>query len=122
MNESTFLKLKLLAWVESLSAADIAKLVIDSQKCPELDRCFVYCNETACDYYQLLLLVRTPTDDFRETLSAWLNSVSEEQLHDLLDKAFVCGEQSFCMHYCAALDCSFKKLIDSLVELSKVAA
>lgn len=122
MNEADFLKLKLSAWVESMSASEVEKLSADAQKCPELDRCFVYCNETTCDYYQLLLLVRTPTDDFREALSAWLNSISEEHLRDLLDKAFICGEQSFCMHYCAALDCSFKKLMDSLVELSEVAA
>lgn len=122
MNEADFLKLKLSAWVQSMSSSDVEKLTADAQKCPELDRCFVDCNESACDYYQLLLLVRTPTDDFRQALSAWLNSISEKHLRDLLDKAFICGEQSFCMRYCAALDCSFKKLIDSLVELSEVAA
>lgn len=122
MEQSVFLRLKLIAWVESLSDSDITKLNVDSQKCPELDRCFVYCNEAECDYYQLLLLIRTPTESFQQTFVGWLNSLREGKLRDLLDKGSVCGEQSFCMHYCGAFNCSVKKLIGSLMEISRLAA
>lgn len=105
-------------WLEKLSDAEIKKLITDAQNCFELDRCFRQCLDAECDYYNLLLLLRTPTKDFRAAAYTWLAAISEENLREMLEKALICGEQSFCLNYCAARDCAFKALIRELAFIS----
>lgn len=115
------LKAKFINWVKQLSDEDIAKLMADVQNCFELDRCFQQCLDVECDYYNLLLLLRTPCQNFRQTVATWLESISEEDLGKMLEKALICGEQSFCLNYCAARNCSFKFLIQELAQISSLA-
>ncbi len=119
MRKSTLLKISFINWIEEMSASDINKLISDSQSCDELDRCFRYCIDTDCQYYALLLLVRTPTKDFPRRVVEWINSISEEDLNNLLEKGFICGKQSFCLQYCGAVGCGFKDLIKGLCAISE---
>jgi len=121
MSGKEHLKLKFINWVKQLSDEEIAKLMADVQNCFELDRCFQQCLDVECDYYNLLLLLRTPSKNFRQTVAAWLESISEEDLSKMLEKALICGEQSFCLNYCGARDCSFKFLIQELAHISALA-
>lgn len=118
MNERTFLKLKLISWIEELTRGEIDQLIKDTQKCAELDRCFRYCIDVDCNYYSLLLLLRTPNDNYRYHLIEWIKTVDEDDLKSLLETGVVCGEQSFCVRYCASTNCLFKKLITYICDLS----
>ena len=122
MNDSTFLKLRFISWIEELNDAEVEQLIKDTQDCAELDRCFRYCVDVDCEYYSLLLLVRTPTKDFRKRVVEWISSISEEELKELLEKGVVCGQQSFCIKYCAATQCGFKRLITDLCAISSFVA
>lgn len=119
MNETKFLKIRFISWIEDLSQVEIESLIADSQNCGELDRCFRYCVDVDCEYYALLLLTRTPTEDFRSRVVEWIKSIEEDQLRDLLEKGFICGEQSFCINYCGSIDCAFKKLSNDLCAISQ---
>lgn len=121
MSDKEQLKLKFINWVKQLSDKDIAKLMTDVQNCFELDRCFQQCLDVDCDYYNLLLLFRTPCKNFRQTVASWLKSISEEDLKKMLEKAVICGEQAFCLKYCAARNCSFNFLIQELAQISSLA-
>lgn len=112
------LKFKFINWIKQLSDQEIAKLMSDVQNCFELDRCFHQCLDVDCDYYNLLLLLRTPTPNFRQTVAAWLENTTEEELQNMLEKALICGEQSFCLNYCAARNCSYKTLIRELAQIA----
>lgn len=116
------MKIRFIGWIEDLTDEEIDKLVKDSQSCSELDRCFRYCVDVDCEYYALLLLVRTPTNDFRKRVVEWIQSVEEAELRDLLEKGVICGEQSFCINYCGSVDCRFKKLITDLCAISQFQA
>jgi len=122
MSESKYLKVKFISWIEEMSVSDIDKLISDSQCCDELDRCFRYCVDTDCQYYALLLLVRTPTENFRRRVVEWINSITEEELNNLLEKGLICGKQSFCLQYCGAVNCGFKGLIRGLCAISEFKA
>ena len=119
MKDTDLTKIRFIHWIENLSEEEINRLIHDAQACGELDRCFVYCLEVECDYYKLLLLTRTPTRDFRKSVVEWVNSFSEEELRDLLEKGVVCGEQSFCINYCGSVDCHFRRLIRDLCAMSE---
>lgn len=118
MKDTDLTKIRFIDWMQNLSDEEIDSLISDAQSCGELDRCFVYCLEVECDYYKLLLLARTPTKDFRKSVIEWVNSFSEAELKDLLEKGVICGEQSFCMNYCASVDCLFRRLIQDLCAIS----
>ncbi len=122
MKETDLTKIRFNYWIENLSDEEVERLITDAQNCVELDRCFVYCLDSDCDYFNLLLLTRTPTPDFRRTVIEWVESISEEDLRDLLEKGVVCGEQSFCMNFCGSEDCLFKRLIRDLCAISEFAA
>lgn len=122
MKETDLTKIRFIYWIENLQDDEVDQLIADAQNCLELDRCFVYCLDAECEYYNLLLLARTPTKDFRKTVTEWINSISEDQLRDLLEKGVVCGEQSFCMNYCASVDCRFRRLIRDLCAISEFVA
>lgn len=119
MRDTDLVKIRFVHWIQNLSDEEIGLLITDAQTCSELDRCFIYCIDAECDYYNLLLLARTPTKDFRQAVVTWLNSFSEEEMRDLLEKGVICGEQSFCMNYCAAVDCRFRRLIRDLCAISE---
>ena len=118
MNEQTYLKLKFISWIEDLTQEEIGQLVSDARDCKELDRCFQYCIEEGCHYYSLLLMLRTPGDNYRYHLIEWIKSADEDLLRSLLETGVVCGEQSFCIKFCASSNCLFKKLINHLCEIS----
>ncbi len=122
MKETDLTKIRFNYWIENLSDEEVERLITDAQNCVELDRCFVYCLDSDCDYFNLLLLARTPTPDFRRTVIEWVESISEEDLRGLLEKGVVCGEQSFCMNFCGSDDCLFKRLIRDLCAISEFAA
>lgn len=122
MRETDLTKIRLSYWVENLTDAEVDQLIKDAQSCPELDRCFVYCLDTECEYFHLLLLARTPTENFRAAVLEWVNSMTEEELRDLLEKGVVCGEQSFCMNYCGSNDCLFRRLVRDLCLISEFVA
>ena len=122
MKETDLTKIRFNYWIENLSNAEVERLITDAQNCLELDRCFVYCLDSDCDYFNLLLLARTPTADFRQTVIEWVGTVSEEDLRGLLEKGIVCGEQSFCMNFCGSDDCLFKRLIRDLCAISEFVA
>ncbi len=117
--DASLTKIRFIHWVENLSNEEIEQLLSDAQSCGELDRCFIYCLDVDCDYYNLLLLARTPTSDFRATFIKWIDSISETDLRDLLEKGVVCGEQSFCINYCGSPDCFFRLLITDLCAISE---
>jgi hypothetical protein len=119
MRSTDLTKIRFIHWIENLSDEEIGCLISDAQICGELDRCFVYCVEVECDYYKLLLLARTPTPDFRRSVVEWVKSFNEEDLRDLLEKGVVCGEQSFCINFCASVDCGFRRLIQDLCAISE---
>lgn len=118
MNDVAFLKYRFTNWIENLTPSEIERLIQDSQNCAELDRCFRYCNDADCEYFALLLLFRTPTDDFRASVIKWINNIEEVQLRDLLEKGVVCGEQSFCISFCGSVNCHFKRLMNDLCAMS----
>lgn len=122
MKETDLMKIRFQYWVENLTNEEVELLIRDAQNCLELDRCFVYCLDTDCEYFHLLLLARTPTDDFRQSVIDWVNAISEEDLRDLLEKGVVCGEQSFCMNYCGSNNCLFRRLIKDLCAISEFVA
>ena len=122
MRDTDLTKIRFIHWLENLSEEETGKLISDAQTCTELDRCFVYCLDVECDYYNLLLLTRTPTPDFRATVIRWVNSISEDDLKDLLEKGVICGEQSFCINYCGSIDCLFRRLIKDLCAISEFVA
>ena len=122
MRETDLIKIRFEYWLKNLSDAEVEHLTSDAQNCVELDRCFVYCLDSDCDYYNLLLLIRTPTDQFRSDVINWLRSISEEALRDLLEKGVICGEQSFCITYCGSVDCGFRRLIGDLCAISEFVA
>ena len=119
MKDTDLTKIRFIHWIQNLADTEIDTLIADAQNCSELDRCFIYCLDVDCDYYNLLLLARTPTRDFRQAVVTWLNSFTEEELRDLLEKGVICGEQSFCMNYCASVDCRFRRLIRDLCAISE---
>ncbi len=118
MNEQTYLKLKFISWIEDLSKEEVDKLIADARDCQELDRCFQYCIEVGCHYYSLLQMLRTEKENYRYHLIEWIKSTDEEILRSLLEIGVVCGEQSFCIKYCASSSCLFKQLINHLCEIS----
>ena len=118
MNEQTYLKLKFICWIEDLSKEEIEQLVVDARECHELDRCFQYCVEEDCHYYSLIFMLRTPGENYRYHLIEWVKTADENILRSLLETGVVCGEQSFCIKYCASSNCLFKKLINHLCEIS----
>ena len=122
MKETDLTKIRFNYWIENLSEEEVKRLISDSQNCLELDRCFVYCLDSSCDYFNLLLLARTPTSDFRRTVIEWVESISEEDLRGLLEKGIICGEQSFCMNFCGCDDCFFRRLIRDLCAISEFIA
>lgn len=122
MKETDLTKIRLAYWVENLSDEEVERLISDAQNCLELDRCFAYCSDSDCEYFNLLLLARTPAKDFRRTVMDWVRSWSEEELRDLLEKGVVCGEQSFCMKYCGSNACLFRRLIRDLCVISEFVA
>jgi hypothetical protein len=119
MKETDLTKIRFCYWIENLTDEEVAHLISDAQSCLELDRCFVYCLDSDCEFFSLLLLARTPTPDFRRTVIDWVSSISEEQLRDLLEKGIICGEQSFCMNYCGSERCLFRRLIRDLCAISE---
>lgn len=119
MKNNDLTKFRFIHWIENLSDAEIDNLISDAQLCGELDRCFVYCVEVECDYYKLLLLARTPTNDFRHSVVEWVKSFSEDELKEMLEKGVICGEQSFCINFCAAVDCRFRHLVQELCAISE---
>ncbi len=122
MRDTDLTKIRFIHWLKNLSKEETAKLISDAQTCAELDRCFIYCLDVECNYYNLLLLARTPTPDFKDTVIKWVNSISEDDLKDLLEKGVICGEQSFCINYCGSIDCLFRRLIQDLCAISEFIA
>ena len=111
-------KQALLAYLESLGPEQLARTVEEARGCCELDRCFAQCEDATCDFHNFVLLFRTPCDNLRAEIAAWLVTRSEAEIQGMLDKPGLCPMQSFCMCFCAA-SCQLSRLFHYLEMTNK---
>lgn len=93
---------RLLYYLSSLPESRLRQLAEESRECCELDRCFSQCEDAACDFHSLILLLRAPNSDYQGEITQWLLCRTDVELEEMMEKPSQCPQQAFCMSHCAA--------------------